>query len=119
MRFLMIVTMCLGLLTACSPARVTIENNVTPQLLSIKVPLQRPGIVLIQGRYLTDGFSGDDPSSYVIVGADISGAGGLRLIPETWTDSFIAFSAPEGAGSGFVYVVVRGQRSNGLPASMP
>jgi len=38
--------------------------------------------------------------------------------PSSWTPSRIEFSVPDGAGYGFVYVVVDGVRSNGLPANL-
>ncbi|UCH24598.1 MAG: hypothetical protein JSV66_11665 [Trueperaceae bacterium] len=114
------LTSCLFvvLLGACGPA-ATVERNVLPTLVAITVPSSMDDQVVLQGRYLGDGSAGQANNSYVIIGADISGKGGLRVRPENWSATRIEFLAPEGAGSGFVFVVVDGVRSNGLPASLP
>ena len=106
------------LLAACTPS-ITVENQVLPSLYSVTVPETGEETLVLQGRYFGDGFGGASEGSYVIVGADVQGDGGLRLNAESWTPSRIALSVPEGAGSGFVFVVVDGVRSNGLPANLP
>lgn len=106
------------LLAACAPT-VTVENNVLPTLISVTVPPSGTGNVLLQGRYFGDGYGGAGDDSYVIVGADISGAGGVRVEPASWSPTRIEFPIPEGAGSGFIYVVVDGVQSNGIPANLP
>lgn len=108
----------LGLLAACSP-KITVENYVLPTLYSVTVPEARDSAVVLQGRYFGDGFEGNSESSYVIMGADVNGLEGIAVRPSVWTPSRIEVGIPEGAGSGFVFVVVDGVRSNGLPASLP
>ena len=106
------------LLAACTPS-ITVENQVLPSLYSVTVPETGEETLVLQGRYFGDGFGGASAESYVIVGADVQGDGGLRLKAESWTPSRITLDIPEGAGSGFVFVVVDGVRSNGLPANLP
>jgi hypothetical protein len=106
------------LLGACAP-NVTVQSNVLPTLISVTVPPSGAGNVVLQGRYFGDGFGGASPESYVIVGADISGGEGMRITPTSWTSTRIELPIPEGAGSGFIYVVVDGVRSNGIPANLP
>jgi hypothetical protein len=114
-----LTTILLGIvLSACGPA-VTVERNVLPTLVAITMPTSMDDQVVLQGRYLGDGRGGQANNSYVIMGADISGRGGLRIRPEAWAANRIEFTVPEGAGAGFVFVVVDGVRSNGLPASLP
>lgn len=106
------------LLGACAPT-VTVQDNVLPTLISVTVPPAADGPVVLQGRYFGDGFGGMSDDSYVIVGADISGDEGMRVTPSSWSTTRIEFAIPEGAGSGFIYVVVDGVRSNGIPANLP
>jgi hypothetical protein len=106
------------LFVACQPT-LEIQNNVLPTLYSVTVPAERSGTVLLQGRYFGDGADGAAENSYVILGADVSGQGGVRVRANSWSPSRIEVPIPEGAGSGFVFVVVRGQRSNGLSANLP
>ena len=108
----------LGLLGACSPA-INIQNNVLPTLISVSVPQGDESDALLQGRYFGDGFSGGAAESYVIVGADISGNGGVVVPASSWSATRIVVPVPEGAGSGYVFVVSRGVMSNGLPANLP
>jgi len=105
-------------LSACAPT-VTVADNVVPSLIAISVPATAGGNVVLQGRYFGDGMGGAAENSYVIVGADMSGNGGMQPTVSSWTPTRIEFAAPEGAGSGFVFVVVAGVRSNGLPANLP
>lgn len=107
-----------GLLSACSP-KITVENYVLPTLYSVTVPEARDGAIVLQGRYFGDGYNGQTDTSYVILGADVNGLEGIAVRPAVWTPSRIEVGIPEGAGSGFVFVVVDGLRSNGLPASLP
>ena len=106
------------LLGACAPV-VTVESNVLPTLISVTVPPSGDGAVVLQGRYFGDGFGGAAEDSYVIVGADISGDEGMRVTPSSWSTTRIEFDIPEGGGTGFIYVVVAGVRSNGIPANLP
>ena len=105
-------------LSACAPT-VSVSDNVVPSLIAISVPPAAGGNVVLQGRYFGDGFGGTAENSYVIVGADMSGNGGVQPTVTSWTPTRIEFLAPEGAGSGFVFVYVAGVRSNGLPANLP
>ena len=102
-------------LSACDPA-VRIENNVLPTLYSVSAPQEDTQPLVLQGRYFGDG--GERAESYVILGADISGEDGVRVNPTDWSPKRISVDVPEGAGAGYVFVVVRGVRSNGLPANI-
>ena len=107
-----------ALLTACAPS-VSIENQVLPTLYSVTAPQTRDTPVVLQGRYFGDGLQGQAADSYVILGADVSGAGGVRVKALSWSPSRIEVAIPDGAGSGFIFVVVNGVRSTGLPANLP
>ena len=107
-----------SLLSACGP-KITVENYVLPTLYSVSVPEARESAVVLQGRYFGDGLDGQSEGSYVILGADVNGLEGVAVRPSVWTPSRIEVGIPSGAGSGFVFVVVDGVRSNGLPASLP
>ncbi len=112
---LSIVVLAGLLLAACSPA-VSVENNVVPTLLSTT---PSNGELVLQGRYFSDGLAGQHEKSYVLLGADIQGRGGVQVTAKEWSDSRIVVDIPEGAASGYVFVFVRGARSNGLPANLP
>lgn len=105
-------------LSACQPPATSVENNVFPMIISTTV--QDEGeTLLIQGRYFGNGVSGSDDDSYVILGADVTGEGGVLVRPSEWSPTRIVVQVPEGVGSGFVYVVVNGVKSTGLPANLP
>ncbi len=105
-------------LSACAP-QTTVKNDVVPTLFSVTVPANPGGTVVLQGRYFGDGFGGQADDSYVLVGADVNGDGGIMAEATTWSPNRIEFVSPDRAGSGFVFVVVNGVRSNGLPANLP
>lgn len=105
-------------LSACAPT-AGVRQDVVPTLISVTVPATAGGTVVLQGRYFGDGFGGAADDSYVLVGADMKGEGGVQAAVGSWTPTRIEVTAPERAGSGFVFVVVGGQRSNGLPANLP
>ena len=69
---------------------------------------------MLQGRYFGDGRGGERENSYVLVGADANAQGGVRVEPTMWSPSRIEFTAPGGAGYGFVFVFVDGVRSTPL-----
>ncbi len=105
-------------LAACAPTP-SVETNVVPTLVSVTVPQAGNGSVVLQGRYFGDGQNGNASDSYVIAGANMNGDGGMKITPNAWTPTRIEFSVPEGAGSGFIFVVVAGIKSNGVPANLP
>ncbi len=105
------------LLGACAPS-TRVENNVLPTLISVSAPRQSGDLVVLQGRYFNDGANGRNRNSYVILGADVNGQGGVRISPSDWTPSRIRFSPPSNLSFGFTYVVVNGVRSNGLPLNL-
>ncbi len=105
-------------LSACTP-QATVRNEVMPTLISVTVPDDPGGTVVLQGRYFGDGFGGQADDSFVLVGASMNGDGGIQASVTSWSPTRIEFVAPERSGSGFVFVVVGGVRSNGLPASLP
>ena len=106
------------LLSSCAP-QLKVQNNVLPTLLSVTSPETKTGTILIQGRYFGDGSDGQDETSYVLLGADVFGNGGVAVRASTWTNNRIEVAVPDGAGSGFVFVYVRGFRSNGLSTTLP
>ena len=114
----------IAFLAACAP-QTSIQNRVAPTLISVTVPQGDVGPVVLQGRYFGDGMDGEavtaegEAASYVLVGANIDGTEGVRVEPGTWTPSRITFAVPANAGYGFVFVVVNGVMSNGLPANLP
>lgn len=107
----------LGLLAACTP-QTGFETNVQPTLVSLTAPGRFGDELVLQGRYFGDGQAGRK-ESYVILGADINGDGGGRLEATSWTPSRITANVPREAGYGFVFIVVDGVKSNGLPANLP
>ncbi|MEZ4631442.1 MAG: hypothetical protein R2880_12175 [Deinococcales bacterium] len=104
-------------LGACAP-KAQIQSNVIPTLISVNID-EATGNLSLQGRYFGDGQGGLNGGSYVIVGADIYGNGGIRVAPSTWTASKLTLPIPSGAGRGYAFVVVKGVKSNGLPANLP
>lgn len=112
------LTLVFLFLAACAP-QTSVETNVQPTLFSVTTPSDVGGELVLQGRYFGDGQGGRPQGSYVLLGADINGDGGGRISPASWTPSRITLTLPEGAGYGFVFVVVDGVRSNGLPANLP
>jgi hypothetical protein len=105
-------------LSACAPT-AAVSNNVTPTLISVTGPQSVGGTVELQGRYFGDGQGGNADNSYVIVGANMEGKNGIQVQPTSWSPTRITFVAPDGAGYGWVFVIVGGVRSNGLPANLP
>ena len=105
------------LLASCAPSQ-TIENNIIPTLFSVKRPSNTGQTLLLQGRYFGDGQNFQSKKSYVILGADVNGNGGIEVIPTAWSTTKLNVTIPENAGAGFVFVVVDGAKSNGLPANI-
>jgi hypothetical protein len=113
-KFISLIALLVLLLAACAPS-ITIENTVVPQLFSAKVD---GDTVKLQGRYWGDGMNGGSESSYVLLGADVNGDGGVAVRANSWSTTRIEASIPENAGFGFVFVVVGGTKSNGLPLNV-
>lgn len=113
-----ILLIILTLLAACAPAARP-ENNVRPTLVSATAPQLDGELLLLQGRYFGDGRNGDPEASYVLVATDANGEGGVRTRVESWSPSRITLRVPAGAGYGYVFVVVDGVHSNGLPVNLP
>ena len=113
----LVLLMSIVFLGACAPSQ-TIENNVIPTLFSVKRPSNTGQTLLLQGRYFGDGQNFQATDSYVILGADINGKGGVEVIPTAWSTTKLNVTIPENAGAGFVFVVVDGTKSNGLPANI-
>lgn len=112
-----LLLLALGSLAACTP-QAGFQTNVQPTLISVTAPGEFGGELVLQGRYFGDG-QGGEGDSYVVLGADISGEGGGRIEPTSWSPSKITLNVPRGAGYGYVFVVVGGVQSNGLPANLP
>jgi hypothetical protein len=100
-------------LTACAP-QASVENNVVPTLVATTVDGDE---VLLQGRYFDDGQGGEANNSYVILGANYNGNGGVRAEVLSWSPNRILVSVPQGEGYGYAFVFVDGIRSNGLPVN--
>jgi hypothetical protein len=96
-----------------------VDTNVVPTLISVTPPQTAGGNVVLQGRYFGDGHGGQAGNSYVLVGADMNGNGGIKVTPTVWTPDRIEFPEPTNAGYGWVFVIVHGVRSGGLPANLP
>jgi hypothetical protein len=109
-----VLALLLLLLSACAPS-ITIDNTVVPQLFSAKID---GSTVNLQGRYWGDGAGGASEASYVLLGADVNGIGGVAVRADSWSTTRISAPIPEGAGFGFVFVVVDGTKSNGLPLNV-
>lgn len=116
---------CIGLvlLSACQPSTGLtnrVANNVLPTLISATTPQNEGDALVLQGRYFGDGVAGENRNSYVILGARANGSGGFRVEPrpEDWAPNRIAMGVPDGVGYGYVFVVVDGVRSNGLPVNI-
>lgn len=105
-------------LAACAPAAEGVDEKVQPTLYAVTAPEEFGGEMLLQGRYFGDGQDGDG-DSYVIMGANIYGKNGGRLKPNTWSPNKITLKMPEKSGYGFVFVVVDGVKSNGIPVNTP
>ena len=113
-RYVLVLTGLLALmLAACAPTS-QVASNVVPTLISARPP-SPTGEVVLQGRY----FGGGGEGSYVLVGADGLGEGGTKVTAAAWGPNRIEFTAPAGTGPGFVFVVVSGVLSNGLPVDLP
>lgn len=107
----------LGVLAACGPT-ARVETNVLPTLFSAKAELDT-NLLVLQGRNFGDGRGGQHPSSYVLVGSDLNGSGGVRAEVVSWGPGRIEATVPGDAGFGYVFVVVAGIRSNGLTVNLP
>jgi len=101
------------LLAACAPTSL-VATNVVPRLISANPP-NAAGEVLLQGRY----FGGGGEGSYVLVGADVDGDGGVEASVASWDTTRITVVPPSQVGPGYVFVVVGGTFSNGLPLDLP
>jgi len=101
------------LLAACVPTS-QFATNVVPRLISASPP-NADGVVLLQGRY----FGGGGEGSYVLVGADVNGEGGVEAPASSWGTTRVTFAPPAQVGPGYVFVVVAGTFSNGLPLNLP
>lgn len=118
--WIVLISLLIMLISACDTP-VQVQNNVLPTLVSVTAPLslEESDLVVLQGRYFGDGLTGEAENSYVRLGADIAGQGGVLVRALEWSPSRIVVRAPDGAGSGYAFVYVRGVRSNGLPANLP
>lgn len=116
-RNLFLITISVVAISACAPSQ-TIERNVVPTLFSITHPNNTGPMLYLQGRYFGDGKNFQSGNSYVILGADVNGRGGIQVTPTAWSTTKLSIAIPENAGAGFVFVVVDGAKSNGLPANI-
>lgn len=114
-RLALVLGLFILLLSACAPTP-QVENNVVPTLVSSSV---KGDTVVLQGRYFGDGQSGEAAGSYVVLGADYNGRGGVRAPVRSWSGNRIEVAIPEGAGYGYAFVYVDRMPSNGLPVNLP
>lgn len=101
-------------LSACAP-QAQVEDNVVPWLVSAQS--SDSGVVL-QGRNFGDGQAGESESSYVVLGANMHGSGGVRAPVRSWSENRIEVDVPDGAGYGYAFVFVNGVRSTGLSVDL-
>lgn len=114
--YAVLAVLLIGLCGCAAPA--VLQQQVLPTLVSVTVAQDGSRGMLLQGRYFGDGQGGEN--SYVVVGATLDAQGGVTVRDTAeWSASRIRLSAPEGVGRGYVFVVVDGQRSNGVPADLP
>jgi len=114
MRFVLVSIGLLAiLLAACAPTS-QVALNVVPLIISASPP-NGAGEVVLQGRY----FGGGGEASYVLVGANQDGQGGVRVSATSWSPTRVVFVAPARVGPGFVFVVAEGTLSKGLPLNLP
>ena len=116
-RLAWIPLLAVAALTACAPPAAVV-NNVVPTLISIQLPEEPAGEIVLVGRYFGDGQGGTAEDSYLVVGARSDCTGGVRIAADTWGPRRITFTDPGGVGSGFVCVVSAGATSNPLPADL-
>lgn len=113
-RLALVIGVFVLVLSACAP-QPQVENNVVPTLVSTTV---KGDNVVLQGRYFGDGQGGESSGSYVTLGANYNGAGGVRAEVLSWTQNRIEVTIPRGAGYGYAFVFVDRLRSNGLPVDL-
>ncbi|MEX2543255.1 MAG: hypothetical protein WD314_15720 [Trueperaceae bacterium] len=113
-RLALVVGLFLLVLSSCAP-QPQVENNVIPTLVSTTV---QGDTVILQGRYFSDGRDGESAGSYVLLGANYSGTGGVRAEIVSWSGHRIEVAVPAGAGYGYAFVFVDRIRSNGLPVNL-
>ncbi len=105
-----------ALFVSCAP---NIDRpSVRPVLIKLSEPAAVGQTLTIQGRYL-----GGPVNSFVVVGAEEDGAGGVKNTGAdvvSWSGSEIVLRVPAGTrpGGRFVYVEVGGVRSNFLSYSV-
>jgi hypothetical protein len=110
-RFVLVLTgLAALLLAACAPS-AQVATNVVPTLISVNAS---GGEVVLQGRW----FGGGHEGSHVVVAANVDGDDGTMVDVTSWSPTRIVFQAPDGLAAGFVFVVVDGIASNGLPADL-
>lgn len=110
------LSLALLLLGACAPG-TDVESNVQPTVISVCGPPTCADSLVIQGRNFGDGAGG--ANTYVVAGADVAGRGGVRVPITSWAPNRIVTELPTDAGYGYLFVIVSGVRSSGLPVSLP
>jgi hypothetical protein len=113
-RLALVAGLFLLALSACAP-QARVENNVVPTLVSTTV---KGDSVILQGRNFGDGQGGQSGGSYVVLGADYGGGGGVRAEVVSWSGNRIEVNVPPRAGYGYAFVYVDRVRSNGLPVNL-
>lgn len=107
------------LLSACAPPAIEIQNNVYPTLISVSQARDGSRDVILQGRYFGDPTIGQLENSYVVLGANAHGEGGVFVEAAEWGPTRIRVPVPAGVATGFAVVVVNGVPSNPLPFNIP
>lgn len=109
----LVLGLVITLMTSCAPA-TGIQSTVRPMIISIT---PKDGQLFIQGRYFGTGAGGAEAGNYVLAGADSRGEGGYVLTADSWTATHITAQLPGNPELGFVFVVVGGTQSTGLPVN--
>lgn len=110
---LLLLALTVTLVGACAP-QSQVEQNVIPWLVSAS---RTDSSVVLQGHYFSFPRAAAE-ESYVLLGADANGNGGVRADVLSWSANRIEVAIPAEAGYGYAYVVVAGVRSTGLPVDL-
>ncbi len=98
---------------ACAPQVNNVSDTVLPQLFNVRVDPEDNTRISLQGRY----FGPESETSHVLVGADMNRNGGVVHPVVSWTGNRIELRVSRDLSLGYIFVIVDGTPSNGLPAN--
>lgn len=118
-RFALIAILGAGLLlVACAPS-FDLETQVPVQVLSVKVPQEAGGTIIIQGRNLGDGRTGGEDENFILFTRKSDSREGERLQVGSWSPQRVEAVSPSEAGNGWLVIVANGVFSEAFPVSLP